>query len=108
MLSVVLINSITKSNLGRRELTISYTTMSRSVIQGRSSNATGTWRQKLKQRPQRNVAQWFAYVQPSFSYYPGPHVQRWHHPSWDGLFPINHDSPGQYGEVIFSIKVPSS
>lgn len=51
MLSVAVINTITKSHLGRRGLAIPYTVMSWAIIQDRSSNRAGTWRQELQQRP---------------------------------------------------------
>jgi hypothetical protein len=55
---------MTKYQVGKERVYLAYTSTLYSVIeksQNRKSSRAGTWRQKLKQRPWRNTADWLAH-----------------------------------------------
>ena len=58
-ISIALINTITKINLGKRVYT--YSPQSQSIMEEvRARTQAGTWRQALKQRPWRSAVYWLA------------------------------------------------
>lgn len=76
LVSVAVINIMTKSDLEKKGFISIYT--SRSVYYRSKSGQevkAGTWKLELKERPQRNAAYWLAFV-----YHPEPPAQGWYRP----------------------------
>lgn len=65
LLSVAVINTVTKSNMEEERAFVTYGPMF--ILKGvRLETQARYWKQELKQKPQRNAASWLAYFQRDF------------------------------------------